>query len=117
MTIEDIMAVCNTLKGVTTDIKWEDHLCFNIGGKMFLITSPDNVPPTASFKVTDEAFVSLVEREGIRPAEYLARYKWVAVDNINRLSMQEWEAYINSSYQLIAAKLPKKLRTELGLDM
>ena len=51
MSIEDLMSICQKLNGMTTDIKWEDHLCFNVGEKIFLITSPDSVPPTASFKV------------------------------------------------------------------
>jgi predicted DNA-binding protein (MmcQ/YjbR family) len=46
MTIEDQMTICNRLKGVTTDITWEDHLCFNVGGKMFLITSSHKKTPS-----------------------------------------------------------------------
>ena len=117
MTIEEIMSICRRLKGVTSDIKWEDHLCFNIGSKMFLITSPDNLPPTASFKVSDRDFEMLTEREGINPASYLARHKWVAVDDINRLTLKEWECFLLQSYSLIASKLPKKLKAELDLDL
>ena len=116
MTIEDLMGMCTSLNAVTTDIKWEDHLCFNLGGKMFLITSPDNFPPTASIKVTEEDFDLLTDREGISPASYLARYKWIALDDINRLSKTEWEKYISISYKLIASKLSKHLRTGLGID-
>ena len=65
MTIEDLTQICSRLKGVTTDIKWKDHLCFNIGEKIFLITSPESLPLTASFKVSDEDFLTLSEREGI----------------------------------------------------
>jgi predicted DNA-binding protein (MmcQ/YjbR family) len=41
MEIEDLEKICKSFKGVTEDIKWEDHLCFNVGNKMFLITAPD----------------------------------------------------------------------------
>ncbi len=115
MNLEIITEYCNSLPRVTTDIKWEDHLCFNVGEKMFLITSPDNVPVSASFKTNPDDFELLTEREGIIPAPYLARYKWVQVDDINRLSEKEWQEYVPKSYQLVASKLPKKIQKELNL--
>ena len=35
MEIEDKHKICRTFKGVTEEIKWEGHLCFNVGKKMF----------------------------------------------------------------------------------
>ena len=115
MTIEGLQSICNKLKGVTQDIKWEDHLCFNVGNKMFLVTAPDSVPQSASFKVTDEDFAALPEREGFKPAPYMQRYKWIYVDDIKRLNKKEWEYFIRKSYQLIASKLPAKTKKQLGI--
>ena len=114
MNLEQITAMCKKLKGVTQDIKWEDHLCFNVGGKMFLVTAPDNTPVTASIKVSDDDFETLIQREGIIPAPYLARYKWVFLDDIKRLSKKEWEYYVKNAYTLVAEKLPAKTRKSLG---
>jgi predicted DNA-binding protein (MmcQ/YjbR family) len=111
MTIEQIQKACKSFEDVTEDIKWETHLCFNIGGKMFLITSPDESPITASFKASEETFNELIEREGFIPAPYLARHKWVKVDDINRLNSKEWKQYLSASYELVKAKLPKKKST------
>jgi len=116
MNIEDLQSICKKLEAVTQDIKWEDHLCFNIGGKMFLITSPDSLPHSASFKVTDEDFEELTTREGFKPAPYLSRYKWIFVDDIKRLTKKQWEQYARKSYQLIASKLPAKTKKSIGLD-
>lgn len=116
MTIADIQSICKKLKGVTQDIKWENHLCFNVGGKMFLVTSPDNVPVTASFKVNDEEFEEISSRKGFIPAPYLARYKWVFVDDIKRISKKEWGQMICTSYKLIAQKLPSIIKKEIGID-
>ena len=115
MTIEDLMHICQKLAGTTTDIKWENHLCFNVGEKIYLITSPDQVPPNASFKVKEEDFDKLSEREGINQARYFAKRQWVSVDNISRLSKEEWEKYIKNSHELVASKLTRKKRTELGI--
>jgi predicted DNA-binding protein (MmcQ/YjbR family) len=115
MTIEDVQALCKKHRGVTEDIKWEDHLCFNIGGKMFLVTAPDAVPCSASIKVADEDFEEISSREGFMPAPYMARYKWVHMDDIRRLSKKEWAKFIDTAYHLVAAKLPTKTKTQLGL--
>lgn len=117
MTIEDVQAICNQLKGTTEDIKWEDHLCFNIGDKMFLITAPGETPCGMSFKTSDEEFEELCEKEGFTPARYLARYKWVDLDDINRVNKKQLQHYIRQSYELIAAKLPKATRKKLGLPI
>ena len=113
MTIEELQHICKAFPGITEDIKWENHLCFNVGGKMFIVTAPDAVPHSASFKATDEDFEILTQREGFIPAPYMARYKWVHLDDISRLSKKEWEHYARLSYQLIHDKLPAKERKEI----
>jgi predicted DNA-binding protein (MmcQ/YjbR family) len=50
------------------------------------------------------------------PAPYVARYKWVYTDSLSRMSEDEWKERIGTSYQLVAAKLPAKLKKHLGLS-
>jgi predicted DNA-binding protein (MmcQ/YjbR family) len=114
MTIETLQAICEKLPGITQDIKWEDHLCFNVGDKMFLVTSPGSVPHTATFKVNDEEFEEISQRKGFKPAAYLARHKWVHIDDINTLSRKEWEHFISQSYQLVFDKLPAKKKKQVS---
>ncbi|MDQ3290087.1 MAG: MmcQ/YjbR family DNA-binding protein [Bacteroidota bacterium] len=115
MQVEDLRNIALNLKGTTEDIKWGDHLCFNIGGKMYLVTSPDQIPSTASFKVTPDEYEGLLAREGFQKHSHLARYHWVHVNDLNRLTQSEWQNYIEQSYQLVATKLPKKVKK--GLDL
>ncbi|MBC7425528.1 MAG: MmcQ/YjbR family DNA-binding protein [Bacteroidia bacterium] len=115
MTIEDLQKICSKLKGVKEDIKWDDHLCFNVGDKIFLITAPDAIPVTATFKVGDEDFEEITSKEGFSPAKYLSRYKWVFVDDINRISKKDWERFIKQSYDLVFERLPVKIKKFLGL--
>jgi predicted DNA-binding protein (MmcQ/YjbR family) len=114
MTIEQLQEIAKELPGLTYDIKWDSHLCFNVGCKMFLVTAPENVPVTASIKVSDEDFEMLTQREGIVPAPYLARYKWVFIDNITRFNQKEWEHYLTQAYELVFAKLPAKIRKQIA---
>ena len=116
MTIEEIQAICEQLPGVTKDIKWGHDLCFNLSDKMFLVIGLDSSPTTASFKVPDEEFENMINRDGFQPAPYVAKYKWVSIDDINRLSKKKWEHYIRQSYELIKSKLPKKKLNQLGIS-
>ena len=115
MNIENLQNICKKLPAVTEDIKWDVHLCFNVGEKMFLITSPDEVPVNASFKTSDDDFEKLSARPGFSPAPYLARHKWVRVDDISRISDKEWERLLKSAYGLIAGKLPAGVKKKIGL--
>jgi predicted DNA-binding protein (MmcQ/YjbR family) len=108
MTLEDIRNICIALPDVTEDIKWGNDICFNISGKMFFVTSAGTSPTGASFKVGEEDFELLIERNGFGPAPYLARHKWVWVDDIGKVGDKEWKKFIEGSYKLVKAKLKKK---------
>ena len=112
MNLDQIRRFCTSLPAVTEGIKWEDHLCFMIGEKMFLVTGfgPD---ATVSIKTSDEDFAELSEKPGIIPAPYMARNKWVQIQDKSVFSPKEWEQYIRKSYELIKSKLPKKLQKEI----
>ncbi len=113
MTIEDIKSICKKLPAVTEDVKWGADLCFSIGAKMFCVTGLEETPAAVSFKVTDEEFEEVSARPGFRPADYVARYKWVTVEDTGKISKKELERFIKQSYELVKAKLPKKLREQL----
>jgi len=113
MEFQDLRKICNALPGVTEDVKWTNNLCFCVGKKMFLILGLDQEPVPASFKVPDVEFYPMSHRDGFKPAPYLARYKWVSTDDIRTLNQEEWEHYIQQSYELIRNKLPAKIKKSL----
>src|SRR3954468_7303157 len=98
MNIENIRTICTALPAVTEDIKWGNDLVFSVADKMFCVASLDQSPTSASFKVTDEEFEEIAARPGFRPAPYVAKYKWVWVDDIRRMRKAEWEKYLKQSY-------------------
>jgi predicted DNA-binding protein (MmcQ/YjbR family) len=113
MNAEEIRQKALQLKAVTEDLKWGEHLCFCVHEKIFLVLSLDETPVCASFKVTEEQFDELCEHDGIAQAPYFAKRQWVKVNDVALLTSEKWNHYINNSYHLVAAKLPKKLRLEL----
>ena len=114
MNIEELRELCLSLPHVTEDVKWGKDLCFSVGGKMFCATGTDQAEGQVSFKCTPEKFAELVEREGIIPAPYVARYHWVAVERPAALETDEYEELISKSYLLVYEKLPLKVRENLG---
>ena len=116
MNVEDIQHICKHLPAVTEDIKWGNDLVFSVGGKMFCVAGLNQAPTTASFKVTDEEFEEMCDRDGFKPAPYVAKYKWVWIDDISKMKKTEWKKYIKQSYDLVKAKLPNKIKKQLGIE-
>lgn len=107
MNLELLEEICGNLKGTTKDIKWDNDLCFLIDEKMYCVAGLE--PPLAvSLKVLSEEFNELTNRKGIIPAPYLARYSWILIKDMNAFNKNEWQYYIEQSYNMIFNKLSKK---------
>lgn len=116
MNIEDIEIICRQMPGVSEDIKWEHDLVFSISGKMFCVVGLNQSPTTASFKVKDEAFEEMCTWTYFKPAPYVAKYKWVLIEDINKMKKADWKQYLQQSYDLVKNKLSAKARKQLGLQ-
>ena len=107
--LDSIREYCLSLPGVTENIQWEDALLFRVGGRIFVSV---NLNPAGedriAFKCDPETFAELLEREGARPAAYVGRFQWIGLRDFNVLPAAELRELIRASYDLIAAKLPKK---------
>lgn len=113
MNFDSIRTYCLSLRNATEDIQWGNDLLFRIGGKIFAGMNLDP-PHQLSFKCTPEKFDELIEVEGIVPAPYMARNKWVMLERLEALSDREIKSLVKDSYEMILAKLPKKAQAELG---
>ena len=114
MDTESIREYCLSFPHTTEDIQWENDLLFRIGGKIFAVLGLEpSESSVLSFKCTPENFAELIERDGIIPAPYVARYHWVALQRIDALGAAELKRLIKESYGMVAAKLPKKVRAQL----
>lgn len=105
MNPEAIRDFCLALPNATEKLQWGDDLCFKIGKKIFAILGLDN--PRLCFKCSAESFAELIEREDIRPAPYVGRYKWVMLDRLDALQWSELQPFIEQSYAMVAAKAGK----------
>lgn len=115
MTKQELDALCSAWPGVSTDIKWEFDLVYSVGGKMFAVTGlAGDAVGSLSFKVPDEVFLAITDQPGVRPAPYLARAKWVCVEQAGACDRRWLGQRLRESYELVRAKLPKKVRVTLG---
>ena len=107
--VDWIRKLCLSFPDVTEDMPWGDDLCFKVRGKIFTgMVLSDGRFPRLTLKCAPETFHELLEIEGISPAPYVGRYKWVLLANSNVLPSSELEPLIRQSYDLVVAKAPKR---------
>lgn len=109
MDIEALRDYCLSLSGTTEDIKWEDHLCFLIESKIYVMGSLEP-PHSFSIKVDPDEFDALVARPGLSQPAYLAKRHWIYVDNLDVFTDAELKKRIAESRELVLRKLTKKVR-------
>jgi predicted DNA-binding protein (MmcQ/YjbR family) len=111
--IDWLRKLCLSLPDATENLQWGETLCFKVRGKVraklfaTVHLAEGKLAPVV-FKCTPEKFEELLEIEGISPAPYVGRYKWVLLANFNVLPARELEALIRQSYNLVAVNVPKK---------
>jgi len=114
MDIEWVRRHCLSFPHATEQVQWGNDLLFKVAGKMFAVAPLEPAPVFVSFKCTPEMFAELTERPGIKPAAYMARNHWVSLESEDALPKAETKKLLRESYELVVAKLPKKVRAELG---
>jgi predicted DNA-binding protein (MmcQ/YjbR family) len=114
---EAFEAHCLGLPAVSLSVQWGGTSVFKVGGKIFALAN-GLVERRASgfmFKVSDMAYELLIEQGLAAPAPYLARAKWVQMADNDALPDAELAAYLNQAHALVAARLTRAARKELGL--
>jgi predicted DNA-binding protein (MmcQ/YjbR family) len=104
-----IRKLCLSFPEATEDMPWADDLCFKVRGKIFTgVVLSDGRFPRVTLKSAPEAFHELIEIEGVSPAPYVGRYKWVTIASSKLLPAGDLESLIRRSYELVASKAPGK---------
>lgn len=111
MNIEEIREYCLKKKLTTESFPFDDvTLVFKVNNKMFAIVSLDG-DLRISLKCDPEKAMSLRERyPAVKPGYHLNKQQWNTIDidgSIDGDLLKEW---IDDSYNLIIAKMPKKDR-------
>lgn len=98
----------------TTVVKQWGGLVYKVVDKMFLLIVLDGeVIDGVIFKCTPGEFDELTQIDGITQAPYCAKRLWVRVGDLSALPETELQARIRRSFDLVVAKLPRKLQATL----
>jgi predicted DNA-binding protein (MmcQ/YjbR family) len=112
LTREEIETAAMALPAVTKVVQWGGSDVYKVGGKVFAICG---LAGGLSFKVTPIGFVVLTEAGGPgRQAPYCAKGHWVNID-LDACDDSDVLDWLTTAHSLIAAKLTKAAKGELGL--
>ena len=120
MDIAEFDDYCAGFPGSNKVIQWGGAHVWKVDDKVFAIASHWGKATGQDewryvFKVSDIAWEMFRDHPGVVPAPYLGRAKWVQVEDPASVTKEDLRSYIGASYQIIARKLTKRRRTELGL--
>jgi predicted DNA-binding protein (MmcQ/YjbR family) len=108
--LDSLREYCLSFPDATENVQWGADLVFKVGGKMFTVASTDPGDTKFSFKCTPEEFAELIEQDGVKPADYVARYHWVTLLRWDALPDREIRRLVKDSYEMVKAKLPKRTK-------
>ncbi len=82
--VDWIRKLCLSFPDAVENLQWGETLCFKVRGKLFATVhlAEGKLAPVV-LKSSPEKFHELVEIEGISPAPYVGRYKWVMLAHSN----------------------------------
>ncbi len=115
MHIEDFRNYCIAKKGVTEEFPFDEKtLVFKVMGKMFALSGLERVPAAINLKCDPERSAELREQYdgSITGAFHMNKLHWNTII-LQEVSPQLITELIDHSYDLVVAKMTKKLRAAL----
>ncbi|MEP2617533.1 MAG: MmcQ/YjbR family DNA-binding protein [Marinomonas sp.] len=119
MTYDEFNQFCGSLPVTTHVVQWGNSQVWKVGGKMFAVGGWNkDGAPAFTFKTSDLNYEFLRNKEGYRPAPYLASrgMKWIQQFEGTKDLDEELKYYIEESYRIVSLGLTKKKQKELGLN-
>ena len=112
MDIESIRMYCISKKAVTECMPFDDKtLVFKVVGKIFASAALDAYPLRLNLKCDPEKAIDLRERfECVRPGYHSNKKHWNTIEINGEVSRDHLIKLIDHSYNLVKAKLTKKIR-------
>ncbi|MEU1971105.1 MmcQ/YjbR family DNA-binding protein [Microbacterium sp. NPDC019599] len=115
MTPDDIHAYCAAKPGAWIDEPWEGDIVFKVGpgdrGKIFVFYGDGSSIGVKAAKTRDEADEWLIRYpDDARVSAYIGRSGWNTLRTGGGIPDDELCEAIDTSYELVLAGLPRKLR-------
>lgn len=116
MTRDEVLDLCGSLPGAVEDYPFGDDVSvFKIGGRIFALVPLLNEPGTMNLKCDPALALELRARHpAIRPGYHQDKRHWNTIGLDGSIDDDELRELIDHSYQLVLAKLPRRIRDDLG---
>lgn len=113
---DDVLAACLGKLGAAEDYPFGDGVAvFKVAGKMFALVPLDADPGNVSLKCDpDRAAWLRRQYPAITGGYHLNKRHWNTIELDGSVPDDELLDLIDHSYELVVARLPKKVRTALG---
>jgi predicted DNA-binding protein (MmcQ/YjbR family) len=115
MILADVCAYCLSRPGAEETTPFgPEVLVYKVGGKMFALTVPEDLPPRVNLKCDPDRALELRDQyEAITPGYHMNKKHWNTLDLSGGLPSALVKELIDHSYELVVASLPKRLRAAL----
>ncbi|MDG1062978.1 MAG: MmcQ/YjbR family DNA-binding protein [Flavobacteriaceae bacterium] len=114
--VEQLRAYCLAKKAVTESFPFDaDTLVFKVGDKMFALFALDAYPLRINLKCAPEIALELrVQYDGlVLPGYHMNKAHWNTIEVRPPLNPKDLMQWIDDSYDLVVARLPKNQRQKL----
>jgi predicted DNA-binding protein (MmcQ/YjbR family) len=110
MTLSDIRQYCLAKAGTSEELPFDNETpVFKVAGKIFAITDADAV--SINLKCDPERALELrASYEAVQPGYHMNKKHWITVLFDGSISRRDVQSWIDDSYALIVASLPKAKR-------
>jgi predicted DNA-binding protein (MmcQ/YjbR family) len=117
MNVEDFRFYCINKVGVTEEFPFDEStLVFKVMGKMFALSPLNEVEASANLKCDPDKAIELREiYPDIIPGYHMNKKHWNTIFLEREIDDSMIRELIDHSYELVVAKLSKKLKEELSL--
>jgi predicted DNA-binding protein (MmcQ/YjbR family) len=115
LNLETLREYCLSKPGATEEFPFDDvTLVFKVKGKMFALSSLDAIVPTINLKCDPEQAQQLRETyDAVQPGYHMSKKHWNTITINGTIKTSEILAWIDHSYALVVASLPRKIQAEL----
>ena len=115
MNVEEFREYCLSLPKVTEEFPFDDKiLVFKVMGKMFSLANIEEFEGINIKASPEDAILQREKHEEVKPGYHMNKKHWNTVSVSGTLPTNLIKQWINDSYNLVIAKMPKKIREELG---
>ena len=107
---DELVAYCLAKPGAVQDEPWEGDLVAKVGGKIFAFLGGDGLGVKCGRDADEAGELRLRFPDSVVKSPYIGQHGWNRITLDGAIDDDELRELVDASYDMIVAKLPKRLR-------